>query len=186
MSRSRSVELSSRAPTAMFQSGAGAKYGTVLTQSYLFTNSAYDSEGVQIETSVGTAVKMCRSQATPAPAAAGQVERPQSHPKLHHRPGVDPRHQQRRRLDHAQGHRDLHRPNRRRAVRDHAPAVLKPAKRRSYQSGTGAKYGTILTRFIFTNSAYEKDGVRISTEVGTLYKACPPRRSRRNGGSRST
>src|SRR5689334_13812417 len=30
--------------TAIFQSGAGAQYGTVLTQSYLFTNSAYDSE----------------------------------------------------------------------------------------------------------------------------------------------
>ena len=52
--------------------------------------------------------------------------------------------------------------------------ACKPGQTPSTRPGHGAKYGTILTnRYIFTNSAYDKDGVRISTYVGKLYKACP-------------
>jgi lipoprotein-anchoring transpeptidase ErfK/SrfK len=54
--------------------------------------------------------------------------------------------------------------------------VLKPGQGALYQAGAGAKYGTVLTtRYIFTNSVWEKDGVRIATSAGKAYKACDPK-----------
>ena len=160
--------------TAMFQSGAGAKYGTVLTQSYLFTNSAYDSEGVQIETSVGTAVKMCDPKPLPPPPPLGKL----SDLKVTLSCTTDP--ESIRVTNNGAGWITLKGiatyidPTADEPFAIMPRRVLKPGQTAIYQSGTGAKYGTILTKdFIFTNSAYEKDGVRISTDVGKLYKACP-------------
>src|SRR6476620_2636830 len=160
--------------TAMFQSGAGAKYGTVLTQSYLFTNSAYDSEGVQIETSVGTAVKMCDPKPLPPPPPLGKLSALKvtlSCPTDPESIGVTTNDAAWITLKAFPPYID---PPADEPFAIMPRRVLKPGQTAIYQSGTGAKYGTILTKdFIFTNSAYEKDGVRISTDVGKLYKACP-------------
>jgi lipoprotein-anchoring transpeptidase ErfK/SrfK len=45
-----------------------------------------------------------------------------------------------------------------------------------YRSGAGATYGTILTtKYIYTNAAYENEGVTIVTSIGTISKKCPPK-----------
>jgi L,D-transpeptidase-like protein len=160
--------------TAIFQSGQGAQYGTVLTTDYLFTNSAYENEGVQIETSAGTAVKNCAPKPLPPPPPLGKL----SDLKVTLSCTTDP--ETIRVTNNGAGWITL------KGIATYIDPiadepfaimprrVLKPGQTAIYQSGAGAKYGTILTKeFIFTNSAYEKDGVRISTDVGKLYKACP-------------
>jgi hypothetical protein len=160
--------------TAIFQSGQGAQYGTVLTTSYLFTNSAYDAEGVKIGTSVGEAVQMCDPKPLPPPPPVGKL----SDLKVTLSCTTDP--ETIRVTNNGAGWITL------KGIATYIDPiadepfaimprrVLKPGQTAIYQSGPGAKYGTILTtQSIFTNAAYEKDGVRISTDVGKLYKACP-------------
>lgn len=51
---------------------------------------------------------------------------------------------------------------------------IRPGGVALFTAGAGADSGTILTKgYIFTNSAYEKDGVRITTDVGRITKNCP-------------
>jgi lipoprotein-anchoring transpeptidase ErfK/SrfK len=45
-----------------------------------------------------------------------------------------------------------------------------------YRSGSGATSGTILTTaFLYTNTAYENEGVRVTTDVGVVEKRCAPK-----------
>jgi len=155
--------------TAIFQSGHNAQYGTVLTTRYLFTNAGYDAEGVRISTSVGTATKMCPPR--PAPPAGKLSDLKVTLSCLSTAETV-------RVQNNGTGWITL------KGLATYIDPiaaepfaisrVLKPGQTAIFQSGVGAKYGTILTReYIFTNAAYEKDGVRINTNVGKLYKACP-------------
>jgi lipoprotein-anchoring transpeptidase ErfK/SrfK len=52
--------------TVIYRSGAGATYGTILTTTYIYTNTAYENEGATIVTSVGTISKQCPPK-PPAP-----------------------------------------------------------------------------------------------------------------------
>jgi hypothetical protein len=51
--------------------------------------------------------------------------------------------------------------------------TLQPGKTAIYQAGHNAQYGTILTTsFLFTNSAYEQDGIKVVTSAGNVYQRC--------------
>jgi lipoprotein-anchoring transpeptidase ErfK/SrfK len=53
--------------TVIYRSGAGATDGTILTKSYIYTNTAYENEGVSINIeSLGTITKQCPPK-PPAP-----------------------------------------------------------------------------------------------------------------------
>ena len=157
--------------TAIFQSGDGAQYGTVLTQSYLYTNTAYDAEGVQVTTSIGTASMMCPPKPPPPLGKLSDLS-----VSLSCRTSAETI----RVTNNGAGWITI---KGLATYIDAIPAepfavsrVLKPGQTRIFQAGADAQYGTVLTtRYIFTNSAYEKDGIRISTDVGKIYKACPPK-----------
>jgi hypothetical protein len=155
--------------TALFQSGHNAQYGTVLTTSFLFSDKGYDAEGVRISTSVGKATKMCPPR--PAPPAGQLSDLKVTLDCLSTAETI-------RVQNNGTGWITL------KGLATYVDPiadepftitrVLKPGQTAIYQAGEGAKYGTILTKqYIFTNAAYEKDGVRISTDVGKLFKACP-------------
>lgn len=158
--------------TAIFQAGQGAQYGTVLTSRYIFTNSGYDAEGVRISTSAGKAVKMCDPKPAPPPPPVAKLS------DLKVTLSCTTTAETIRVANTGTGWATIKglatyidpladEPF---AVR----RVLKPGQTAIFQAGEGAKYGTILTKeYIFTNAAYEKDGIRISTDVGKLFKACP-------------
>jgi lipoprotein-anchoring transpeptidase ErfK/SrfK len=155
--------------TAIYQAGHAAQYGTVLTTNYIFTNSAYDLEGVRIASSVGEAVKMCEPKPAPPLGNLGDLK-----------VTLDC-------LSTAETIRVSNNGTGWITVKGFASfidttadepiavsRVLKPGQTGIFQAGDGAKYGTILTKkYIFTNAAYEKDGIRISTNVGKIQKACP-------------
>lgn len=158
--------------TAIFQSGDGAQYGTVLTQRYLFTNSAYDKEGVKIGTSAGTATKMCDPKPLPPPGKLSDLSVKLSCNTYAETIRVTNNGTGWITLKGFATYLD--------PIADEPiaikPRTIKPGQTLIYQSGHGAKYGTILTyRYIFTNSAYDKEGVRIATSVGKVYQACPPK-----------
>jgi lipoprotein-anchoring transpeptidase ErfK/SrfK len=158
--------------TAIFQSGQGAQYGTVLTNRYIFTNSGYDAEGVRISTSVGKAVKMCDPKPVPPPPPAAKLS------DLKVTLSCTTTAETIRVANTGTGWATI------KGIATYidpiadepfaVKRVLKPGQTAIFQAGEGAKYGTVLTKeYIFTNAAYEKDGVRIATDVGKLYKACP-------------
>ncbi|HRA47524.1 MAG TPA: L,D-transpeptidase family protein, partial [Thermomicrobiales bacterium] len=155
--------------TAIYQAGRDAKYGTVLTSHYIFTNSAYDSEGVRVATSVGEAVQMCAPR--PAPPVGKLSDLKITLDCLSTAETI-------RVANNGSGWIRL------KGIATYinpiadepfaVSRVLKPGQTAIFQSGSGAKYGTILTKeFIFTNAEYEKDGVRVNTDVGKAYQACP-------------
>jgi hypothetical protein len=53
--------------TVIFRSGAMATTGTILTTAYLYTNSAYDKDGVIIKTSAGNLTVKCPAAPPPPP-----------------------------------------------------------------------------------------------------------------------
>jgi lipoprotein-anchoring transpeptidase ErfK/SrfK len=155
--------------TAIFQSGDGAQYGTVLTPRFIYTNSAYDAEGVKVGTDVGVATKMCAPKPPPPPGKLSDLTITLSCTSTAENirvtnNGTD--------YINVKGIATYIDP-----IADEPFAVkrlLRPGATANFSSGAGAKYGTILTtEYIFTNAAYEKDGVRVNTDVGKAFKACP-------------
>ena len=157
--------------TAIFQAGQGAQYGTILSERYILTNSAYDQEGVKVSTDVGLATQMCPPKPEPP---AGEL----SDLTVTLSCTTDP--ESIRVKNNGDGYITI------KGIATYldpiaeepfaVERVVRPGMTASFSAGTGAKYGTILTRqFIFTNAAYEKEGVRINTSVGKVTKACPPK-----------
>lgn len=157
--------------TAIFQSGDGAQYGTVLTPRFIFTNSGYDAEGVRINTSAGKATRMCPAKPEPPAAllsdlkvtllctmAAESIRVSNTGTGYARIKGIATY------INPVAGEPFA------------VDRLLGPGQTAIYQAGAEAKYGTILTKeYIFTNDAYEKDGARVNTSVGKLFKACPKR-----------
>lgn len=160
--------------TAIFQSGDGAQYGTVLTPRFIFTNSGWDSEGVRISTSAGKATKMCDPKPLPPPPPPAKLS--DLKVTLSCNTAAETIRVQNTGTGWAtiKGIATYIDP-----IADEPFAVkrvLKPGQTAIFQAGLEAKYGTVLTtEYIFTNSAYDKDGVRVNTDVGKLFKACPPK-----------
>jgi hypothetical protein len=162
--------------TAIFQSGNGAKYGTVLTTRFILTNSAYETEGVNVETSAGTATAMCDPKPVPPPppdAAPTDIKVELS--CTSYAETIRVTNNSADGVVTIKGFASYIDP-----IAEEPIAIphrtLKPGQTAIYQAGEGAKYGTVLTKeYIFTNSAYEKDGIRIATSIGKLYKACAPK-----------
>jgi hypothetical protein len=160
--------------TAIFQSGHGAQYGTVLTQRFIFTNSAYENEGVTISTSAGDATATCDPKPAPVdPVVSNPGKLSDLTVTLSCRTYAETI----RVTNNGTGYILL------KAIATyydplsdepyHVDRVLKPGATAIYQAGTGAQYGTVLTKdYIFTNSVWDKDGVRISTSAGKAFKAC--------------
>ncbi|MGH2533478.1 MAG: L,D-transpeptidase family protein [Thermomicrobiales bacterium] len=154
--------------TRIFRSGPGATYGTILTTSFLYTDDAYDQDGAVIETDAGTITESC----PPAPPADVNDLKITlscwSNPEL-------------TRIDNLgdaqitilsigslfdQGG-------------DEPFALNRPLGGGStviYRSGPGATYGTVLTTsYIYTDFAFQQEGVEIVTDAGTTTARCPAR-----------
>ena len=161
--------------TAIFQAGRGAQYGTVLTTSFILTNSAYEEEGVLVATSEGVAEARCAPKPPPPPEPTVLPSEIKVELSC---------------MSYAETIRVTNNGRGSITIKGFASYIdvtpeepiaiahrnLKPGQTAIYQAGTGAKYGTILTKsYIFTNAAYERDGIRISTSIGKLSKACAPK-----------
>lgn len=160
--------------TAIFQTGAGAQYGTVLTPRFIFTNTAWDKEGLKLTTSAGVATKTCDPKPAPVdPVIANPGKLSDLTITLNCRAYTETV----RVTNNGTGYILL---KSLATYYDPLPGepyrlnrVLKPGQTAIYQAGTGAQYGTVLTKeYIFTNSVWDKDGVRISTSAGKAFKAC--------------
>lgn len=154
--------------TRIFRSGTGATYGTILTTEFLYTDDAYDQDGAVIETDAGTITTQCPA-APPADVNDLQItlycwDNPE-----------------RTRIDNL-GEAQITIQSIR-SLADQSGAepyvVNRPlggGRTVIYRSGTGATYGTILTTaFIYTDFAFQGDGVEIVTDAGTITKDCPAR-----------
>ena len=158
--------------TAIFQAGRNAQYGTVLTTSYLFTNSAYEQDGIKVVTSAGNVYQRCAANpVTPTPTPV--VTADQIKVTLNCTSTAESI-----RVTNngaasilVKGLATMYDPIAEEPFA--ASRTLKPGHTAIFQAGADAKYGTVLTeKFIFTNSAYDKDGIRINTSIGKLYKRC--------------
>lgn len=157
--------------TAIFQAGRDAQYGTVLTTRYILTNSAWENEGVTFGTSVGEVTKRCDPKPPPPPPPAGKT----SDLAITLKCGAYA--ETIRVTNNGSGWITL---NSIGTLYDPISGepftvdrTLRPGASALFSAGAGAQYGTILTtNYIFTNSVYERDGVRIGTNVGTVTKAC--------------
>ena len=161
--------------TAIFQAGREARYGTVLTSSYIFTNAAYEQDGIKVHTSVGSVYQRCEARpVTPTPTPV--VTTDQIKVTLNC-------------LSTAESIRVTNNGAASILIKGlatmHAPTAeepfavsrtLQPGHTAIFQAGADARYGMVLTsNYIFTNSAYDADGIRISTSIGKLYKRCAPK-----------
>ena len=172
--------------TGLFQAGPGAQYGTVITQDEIFTNSAYDADGVVLHMSTGSVATndLETFDVTQTCAAAPKIDPWVANPgklsdlKITLSCGT---YTESIRVENkGTGYILL------KGIATYVDPIadepfslnrlLKPGQGALYQAGAGATYGTVLTkRYIFTNSAWEKDGVRVATSVGKAFKACDPR-----------
>jgi lipoprotein-anchoring transpeptidase ErfK/SrfK len=166
-----SQKLRSSRQTATFSAGAGASHGTVLTSQFIFTDSAYDKDGVSIVTTAGTIVKHCAPKPSPVVSNPGKIS--DLSITLSCRTNAETI----RVTNNGSGYILL------KTIATnvdplpsepfHVDTLLKPGRTAIYQAGAGAKYGTILTKsYIFTNSAWDNEGVRMSTSVGKAYASC--------------
>jgi lipoprotein-anchoring transpeptidase ErfK/SrfK len=157
--------------SALFQAGDGAQYGTVLTDRFILTNSYYDAEGVKVTTSVGIASKMCPPKPLPPLGKLTDLKITLSCNTYAEVIKVS---------NNGTGYITV------KGIATYldpiaaepfaVSRVLKPGQTGTFSAGWGAQYGTILTkRYIFTNSAWDKEGVRVNTDVGKAYKSCPPK-----------
>ncbi len=159
---------------ALFQAGSAAKYGTVLSTSLIFTNSAYDAEGVEIVTSAGTATAKC---APKPPPVAPEVKNPGKLADISITVSCRTYAETIRVTNNGTGFirltgiETLYAPL---AEEPYAiDRLLKPGQTALLQAGDGAQYGTVITKdYIFTNSVWEKDGVKVRTSAGNAIKAC--------------
>jgi lipoprotein-anchoring transpeptidase ErfK/SrfK len=155
----------------LYRAGPAANLGVVLTTSYIFTNSAYDSEGVVISTSVGDISATCPPKPDPVVANPGKLI------DLTIVLGCRTNAESIKVTNKGTGYFLLKTIGTTFEATSKEPyqvnQVLAPGVTALFQAGAGAVSGTILTKgYIFTNSAWEKDGVSISTSVGTVTKAC--------------
>jgi hypothetical protein len=167
-------------PTAFFFAGSGASgatSGTVLTTHFIFTNSAYDADGVSIVTDAGTVEQHCAPKPLPVdPSVSNPGKLSDLSVTLDCRSFAESI----RVTNNGSGYVRV-----KSLATDfdalpsepfHVDVLLRPGKTSLFQAGNGAKYGTILTHnYIFTNSVWDQDGIRISTSVGKLTKSCDPK-----------
>jgi hypothetical protein len=151
--------------TRIFRSGTGATSGTVLTTNFLYTDSAYDKDGAVVNTDAGPITKNC------APAPKANLNNIKVTVSCRSNPELT-------RID---NFGDI--PliiNSIGTLYDQSSAepitvnrTLGAGRTVIYRSGSGATSGTVLTTsFIYTNTAYEKDGAVINTNAGTITVNC--------------
>jgi lipoprotein-anchoring transpeptidase ErfK/SrfK len=157
--------------SALFQAGDGAQYGTVLTDRFILSNSAYDAEGVKVTTDVGVASQMCPPKPPPPLGKLSDLSITLSCTTFAETIRV---------TNNGTGYITV------KGIATYVDPIaeepfavtrlIKPGQTAIFQAGEGAQYGTVLTKqYIFTNAAYEKDGARVNTDVGKAFKACPPK-----------
>jgi lipoprotein-anchoring transpeptidase ErfK/SrfK len=151
--------------TRIFRSGTGATSGTILTTNFLYTDSAYDKDGAVVNTDAGQITKKC------APAPPANLNNIKVTVSCRSNPELT-------RIDNF-GDVPLV-INSIGTLYDQSSAepitvnrTLGGGRTVIYRSGSGATSGTVLTTsFIYTNTAYEKDGAVINTNAGTITVNC--------------
>lgn len=157
--------------TVIYRSGPGATSGSILTTDNLYVGTLSPNEGVHIETSVGAVEADCGTNpAIPVtdPSEIKITLNCNSNPEttridntgdaaiviysvesLVDQTGSEPYTFERK---------------------------LGAGRTVIYRSGSGATSGSILTtNWMYTNTAYENDGVRLVTNIGTIEKHCAPK-----------
>jgi len=154
--------------TVIYRSGPGAVTGSILTTDSLYTDAAYDDDGVVIETTEFDLEVLC---AAAPPPAAGDVKvtlNCTGNPEM-------------TRIDNlgsvpltVTSVGSIKDPGANEPVA--VNRTLGPGKTVIYRSGIGATSGTILTTsFLFDDAAGDAEGVRLATNAGTIEKRCAPR-----------
>jgi len=172
--------------TGLFQSGPGAQYGTVVSLKEIFTNALYEQDGLVLHIETGS---VATNDLTTFDVSRACPKAPQIDPWVSNPGKLSDLKITLSCTTNAESIRVQNTGNGYILIKgiatyyDPGPAepfslnrVLRPGQGALYQAGAGAKYGTVLTnRFIFTNSVWEKDGVRVQTSAGKAYKACAPK-----------
>jgi hypothetical protein len=170
----------------LFQAGPGAQYGTVLSTKEIFTNSLYEQDGVTVHVATGSAAtsdlttfdvtQTCPKAVKIDPWVANPGKLSDLKITLSCTTSAESIRVENKGTGYIliKGIATYYDP-----IADEPFSLnrlLKPGQGALYQAGSGAQYGTVLTkRFIFTNSVWEKDGVRVQTSAGKAYKACDPK-----------
>ncbi len=155
----------------LYRAGPAATIGVVLTTAYIFANSAYEADGVLFTTSAGDVSKSCAPKPDPVVANPGKLS------DLSITLNCRANQESVRVTNNGNGYFLLKTIGTTYEASSKEPftvnQVLKPKSNAFFSAGAGASQGTILTKgFIFSNSAWEKDGVRVLTSAGTASKAC--------------
>lgn len=157
--------------TVIFRSGPGATSGSILTTNNLYVGTLSADEGARIETSVGTVEADCATNPFIPVTLPGEIivtlnciGNPET-----------------TRIDNT-GDADItilsvtSLADQTSGEPYNVDRKLGSGRTVIYRSGSGATSGSILTTsWMYTNSLYENDGVRIVTDVGTITKRCAPK-----------
>ena len=151
--------------TVIYRSGSGATYGTVLTTNYMYTNSAYDSEGVRITTSVGVIEKRC--SAKPLPSKLQVSINCTGVPETTTIKNV------------GEGTVTLSRLTSLYNAGGGEPFALNrqlaPGATITFSTGTGTGANKLSNQFIYNDDAGDVEGARVTVSTGkTFTKYCPP------------
>lgn len=151
--------------TVIYRSGAGVVSGTILTTDYLYDASAYEDDGVILDTDAGPIEARCAPEPAPALSDITVTLNCSSDPETT------------RIVNSSDNRLIIYSIGSLYGASSAEPYVVNRSlgggKQVTYYSGSGATSGTILTtRYLYTNSAYEQDGVHLETNAGPIEVRC--------------
>ena len=151
--------------TVIFRSGSGATSGTILTKNWLYTNSAYDQDGVRVVTNIGTIEKRCAPKPPPTYPSKLQVSidcagAPETTTVKNIGQGTVTL----TRLASLYGGESFG-----------LNRQLAPGQTIVYRSGGNSGANLLTSNYIYDQSAGTAEGTRITVSTGkTFTKTCPP------------
>lgn len=157
--------------------GPTASGSNTLYSNYIFTNTAYDNEGASVQTSVGTITKRCPSA---PPTKLSDI-------KVTISCTGDP--EKVRVTNNGSQSITVYTIGSLYDKKSYEPFVVNKSisggGTRAWSAGSGATGNYVLTKsFIFTNSAYDKEGAKVTTSSGDITVRCPAKPALPFGGGK--
>jgi lipoprotein-anchoring transpeptidase ErfK/SrfK len=154
--------------TVIYRSGPGATTGTVLTTNNLYVGTLSPNEGVHLETSIGPIEANCATNPAIKVTNPGDIKITLDCTGNPETTRIDNTGEAQIKIISVESIVDKQAGEPYQVNRS-----LGAGKTVIYRSGSGATSGTVLTtNFMYTNSAYASEGVRINTSVGVIEKRC--------------
>lgn len=157
--------------TVIYRSGPGATSGSILTTNNLYVGTLSPDEGVHLETSVGPVEAKCSPNPAIPVTLPGDVKITLDCSSNPETTRIDNNGKAAITIQTVESLVDKN------AAEPYVVnRTLGAGKTVIYRSGGGATSGTILTtNYMYTNTAYDSEGVRLTTDIGVIEQRCAPK-----------